>query len=410
MRILSLSATLALATFASGARGADFPRFETQEIDPHVGEVCYAVTVADVDGDGKPDVVAASEDAVVWYQNPSWTKHDVIRGRTKRDNVCVQAHDVDGDGRIDLTLGAGWKPSDTGHAGTLQWLGRDGGGDWKVHPIECDEPTIHRIRWGDVKGTGKDQLIVLPLQGRGTKGPNWGAGAGVNVVVYDVPGDPAYPHWRSEVADHTLHTIHNAQVVDLLGDGRKQIVLAAWEGVFALDRRGRGGWSRTKIGEGDQAGDPFKGASEVKVGRLTDGSRYVATIEPWHGNQVVVYTPPKAPKEGESLWTRKVLAKPVAWGHAVWCADVDGDGDDDLIIGQRDPNAEKAEAPRGPGVFVFAPRPGDDGPTFDRHDVDDGGMACEDALAADLDGDGRMDLVAGGRATHNVRIYWNRAR
>ena len=35
-------------------------------------------------------------------------------------------------------------------------------------------------------------------------------------------------------------------------------------------------------------------------------------------------------------------------------------------------------------------------------------MGCEDALAADLDGDGRLDIVAGGRSTHNVKIYWNR--
>jgi hypothetical protein len=29
---------------------------------------------------------------------------------------------------------------------------------------------------------------------------------------------------------------------------------------------------------------------------------------------------------------------------------------------------------------------------------------------ADLDGDGRPDIVAVGRATHNARIYWNRAK
>ena len=36
---------------------ADFPRFESQEIDLHAGEVCYAVTATDVNGDGKLDVV-----------------------------------------------------------------------------------------------------------------------------------------------------------------------------------------------------------------------------------------------------------------------------------------------------------------------------------------------------------------
>ena len=40
------------------------PRFVAQAIDPHVGNVCYAVTVADVSGDGKLDVVAVTEDSV----------------------------------------------------------------------------------------------------------------------------------------------------------------------------------------------------------------------------------------------------------------------------------------------------------------------------------------------------------
>src|SRR5690606_28455742 len=126
-----------------------------------------------------------------------------------------------------------------------------------------------------------------------------------------------------------------------------------------------GRWTKTKLGAGNQDSAPFKGASEIKVGRLADGAMYLATIEPWHGFQVVVYTPPKPgdkkPAEGGSaLWRRQVVAEPLAWGHAVWTADLDGDGDDELIIGQRDPNREAPNAPRGPGVYVFDPKPNAD--------------------------------------------------
>jgi hypothetical protein len=89
---------------------------------------------------------------------------------------------------------------------------------------------------------------------------------------------------------------------------------------------------------------------------------------------------------------------------------MDDDADDELIIGQRDPRPAGAAGPRGPGVFLFDIErvSARINPQFVT--VDDGGMACEDALAADLDGDGCNDIVAGGRATHNVKIYWNRPR
>ncbi len=39
--------------------------------------------------------------------------------------------------------------------------------------------------------------------------------------------------------------------------------------------------------------------------------------------------------------------------------------------------------------------------------VDDNKMACEDLTVADLDGDGKIDIIAAGRATKNLKIYWN---
>jgi hypothetical protein len=229
----------------------------------------------------------------------------------------------------------------------------------------------------------------------------------VRVLVYTVPDDPAKTAWPVEVADESLHTTHNLQLVDFDQDGKDEIVIAGWEGVFVLKRDSSGHWSKTQLGAGNQASKPFKGSSEVKVGRLADGRRYIATIEPWHGFQVVVYTPPAA---GERLWLRRVIDEPVQWGHAVWCADLDGDGDDELIVGQRDKSSDPKREPAGPGVLAYDPQRRSSPLAFTRHVIDNGGIGCEDLVAADLDADGRPDILAGGRSTHNVKIYWNREK
>jgi hypothetical protein len=400
---------LAAPALAPASDASPFPGFEMQEIDPHAGNVVYAVSVADVDGDGKPDVCALTEDAIVWYENPSWTRHDILKGATQeaagtsRDNVCFAPLDIDGDGDLDFALGADWRPTDTQEGGTLFWARQDAPDDWSLIPLGS-EPTVHRMRWANVSGDSKPELIVVPLQGRGTSGPDWGQGAGVRILAMSIPDDPSNDEWPVEVIADTLHTTHNFHPIDRDGDGLDELIVAAWEGVFLLDRRGES-WERTKIGTGNQEAEPFKGASEVKLGRLADGGEYVATIEPWHGFQVVAYS---GGGGADGLWPRRVLDEPLRWGHAVWTADLDGDSDEELIIGQRDPNPEGAPNHAGPGVFVYDPVPGSDPITFEKHAIDDGGVAVEDAMAADLDGDGRPELIAGGRASHNVRIYWNR--
>jgi hypothetical protein len=63
---------------------------------------------------------------------------------------------------------------------------------------------------------------------------------------------------------------------------------------------------------------------------------------------------------------------------------------------------------KGPGVWVYEPKPGTAPVEFTKQVLDDGGIATEDLVAADLDGDGRPEVVAGGRATHHVKVYWNR--
>jgi len=158
----------------------DFPKFQERVIDPEVGRVCYAVTLADVDGDGKQDIVAVAENRVRWYRNPTWKPRLIIEDQTPRDNVCIAPADVDGDGKIDFALGAGW----TG-TGTIHWLRRGASLDerWSVQAIG-EERWLHRMRWADVLGRGRPQLVISPL--------NATVGDGIRLTAFEVPDDP-YP-------------------------------------------------------------------------------------------------------------------------------------------------------------------------------------------------------------------------
>jgi FG-GAP-like repeat len=164
-----------------------------------------------------------------------------------------------------------------------------------------------------------------------------------------------------------------------------------------------GKWQRRRLGEGNQENPKrSRGSSEIKAGKLKSGAKFLATIEPWHGNQVVVYTPPQPGVKG--LWQRHVIDERLAWGHAVWCADLDGDGNDELIIGVRDNKSDEPGARRGVRIYKATDSTAT---AWSRQIVEDGGVAVEDLAAADLDGDGNIDIVAVGRQTHNVRIYRN---
>jgi hypothetical protein len=368
---------------------ADFPRFEAVTVDPNIGNVCYAVATADVNGDGNEDVVAVSENRVQWYENPTWVKHVILEDQTERDNVCLAPVDIDGDGQVDFGLGAGWTK-----IGTIQWIGRtaDPDANWAVHFIG-KELSTHRMSFADVLGVGKPQLVVSPL--------NKSVAEGARLTAFEIPANPRDERWTPTILDDSLNRVHAHTHVDWDGKSPIDTLTASEEGIHLI-RRSDGGFTRTELAPGANADNSQdRGAGEIKVGRWGK-ERLLATIEPMHGDKAVVYLP--SSEDRKSDWTRIVLDDTLKQGHAVWTVDLTGDDRDEIVIGHREPGTGDI---RGPGLYVFESA-SDDGQAWKKHVIDDGGCAVEDARAADLNGDGRPDLIAGGRATHNVRIYWNR--
>ncbi|CAN5377088.1 VCBS repeat-containing protein [soil metagenome] len=359
------AAFAALAAFVLATAGAADLPFQPETIDDSV-EIGYGLALADVDGDGKTDIILADKREIRWYENPTWKPHVLARNLTLLDNVCVAARDVDGDGKAEIAVGAGWNPGETTDpekSGAVFYLQRPEGDPrarWEPIPLPHD-PTVHRMRWFK-READTFALGVLPLHGIGNQD-----GAGENDVqlsVFDFPieaGDTP-----SERIATGLHATHNFDVV-LAADGSEILLVAGAAGIRAFPS--------TTENQTEEA------AGEV---RYIDGT--LATIEPMHGNRVVVHGA-----------ERKILDDTLNQGHGLAVADLLGRGQPQVIAGWRNPDASGKV-----GIKIYDPQSGE------TLVLDDNTMACEDLAVADLDDDGHLEVVAAGRSTHNLVIYWNR--
>ena len=97
--------------------------------------------------------------------------------------------------------------------------------------------------------------------------------------------------------------------------------------------------------------------------------KFCAAIEPWHGEKVVVYL-------------------------------LDGDGSDEIIAGYRG---------KGTSLFIYKCADGI-GRSWERIELDKGDMAASGLVAADINGDGRVDIAAIGTSTDNIKWYENTGR
>ena len=364
------------------------PKFEAQTIDDNVS-IGYGLATGDVDGDGKPDILLADKKQFIWYRNGDWKKFVMAENLTEHDNVCIAARDINGDGKVEVAVGAQWNPGETSDAvqsGAVFYLIRPDDPTQLWKPVKLyHEPTIHRMQWYR-SSEGKFYLIVAPLHGIGNKA---GAGIGVNMLVFEYPKD-VNAEWPVYKLQSNMHLTHNFEIEESTGKNSSGFFLAGKEGVRFIHEEA--------FIQSTSAIEPLPGldsaAGEVRTGKAS-GKKFIATIEPMHGKNLVIYS-----KDGTAK--RFVIDDNLVEGHALATADFSGNGKMQVVAGWRVPNKDVVV-----GIKLYTETNGGSS-AWESYWIDKNGMACEDIKAMDLDADGKPDIIASGRATHNLKIYWNR--
>ena len=367
---------------AAQEEGVGGPRFVTHTID---GELAsgYQPVVADLNRDGRPDVIGLSTriGELAWYENPGWERHVLTTGLNRSINAA--ARDLDGDGIPEIALAHEFGTTHASSLGILSLLTHDGDptAPWSIREVDRT-PTVHRIRWADADGTGRPVLVTAPLSGPAAEPPAYRDA----VPVYWYRPDDWRRRTVTGAGEGVVHGLLVKPWRSVPGDAA---FTASFTGVH-VHRYLDGEWTRETVTAGDPAPWPASGASEVEVGRLGERD-FVATIEPWHGPQVVVY------REDGGTWTRQVIDE-IGSGHTIVTADFDADGRDEIVTGDRGDTRR---------LYLYAADDAD-GAAWSRQVLDED-MSPSGCAVADLNGDDRIDLICIGGRTANLKWYENAA-
>lgn len=334
----------------------------------------YQVVAADLNHDGKPDLIALASGMkeLVWFENPGWERHVIAEDQSRMINLAywndtiVLAKEFSNRAKESLGIVSVLTPAG------------DPRKPWSTREIDR-LPASHRLRWAAIDG--RKVAVNAPLTAANAEPPEY---RGHVPLVFYRPGE-----WKREsIGTENEGVMHGIYVTDWRGDGRDAILTASFSGIALYEYR-TGRWTRTELAKGDPAPCPKCGSSDVAVGvRGAKRERFLTAIEPWHGNQAAVY------REAGGQWQREVIEDTLNDGHTIQTADLDGDGQDEIIAGFRG---------KPQSVYLYRW----DGAKWVRSTLDGGGIAAAACVVADLNGDGAPDVACIGSATQNLKWYEN---
>ena len=209
--------------------------------------------------------------------------------------------------------------------------------------------------------------------------------------------------WEAWKIDESLTVLHGIQVADLDGDGRDEILTASFEGIHRFDFKGQGQaarWRKVRLAAGappvDDKPGAARGSSEVAAFRLGQGPADAG------GHRALARPPGRGLLAARQR--RRSMAAPRDRRYA---AGGPRPGDratstatamDEIVAGWR----------AGGGGLRLYKATDATGREFKAIDIDPG-MPAEGAVAADINGDGKLDLVVIGGRKNQLVWYENLA-
>lgn len=340
----------------------------------------YQVVAFDVNRDGRTDLIALASGMteLVWFKAPNWTRHVLARDLKRMINLaaCPEINEI--------VVAHEFANVPKGSIGIVSVLtpGADRTQPWTVREIDR-LTTSHRLRCAHLEGNANTVVVNAPLAGAKADAPDYRDHV---PLTYYKPGE-----WKRMTINEANEGVVHGIYITPWTDKREEILTASFLGLHRHRLERNGSWTRVELSKGNPSAWPAGGSSDVAVGRLGKNTRFLAAIEPWHGNEVAIY------RGAKDSWTRMVIDSSLNDGHTIYTGDFDGDGRDEVVAGYR-------KAPFGVNLYRAADP---SGAQWAKTVIDQGGVAAAACAIADLNGDKWPDVACIGSATTNLVWYEN---